>query len=192
MAEETSFFDNLTRGHHFDGGPFALDLYRLLAMVLADKQIAELADEASYHEPPEWQLQDRFRKSEVIRILVSSAVALRILLDQDRDVRDTRFKTISKRPCGTLWPTWDKAKKRAKGKPKPLTVRDACNKIIHAKDVVDDIVIPDRRHNPDELGVYLKPFVYLYGTQNKKHWRAKLSILEFVPRAALVFLDYMP
>ena len=87
-----SLRDNLTQGQQFDGGPFALDLYRLLGMVLSDKRMASLGDEATHYMPPAWRLQERFRKAELLRILISSAVALRILFDQKRDPRDQRFK----------------------------------------------------------------------------------------------------
>jgi hypothetical protein len=131
MPKKSVPFDNLTRGHQFDGGPFALDLYRLLGMVLSDKRIASLGDETSYLMQPIWLLQERFRKAELLRILVSSAVALRILFDQKRDPREQRFKTVSRKPCGFLWPNLPKRQREV------LTIREACNKIIHATDVID-------------------------------------------------------
>jgi hypothetical protein len=191
MVEET-LIAPLTQGHQFDGGLFALDVYRLLGIVLSDKQIAALGDEATHHSPPVWQLQDRFRKAEIMRILISSAVALRILLDQERDPRDKRFKIASNKQCGELWKNWDRTKRRSKGKSKPLTVRDACNKIIHASDIVDDVVWPNPELNPDQVGIYIRPFVYLYGTHKGQDWRAKLSVIDFAQRAAGLFLIYMP
>ena len=191
MVEET-LIDTLTRGHQFDGGPFALDVYRLLGIVLSDKQIAALGDEATHQSPSVWQLQDRFRKAEIMRILISSAVALRILLDQERDPRDKRFKIASNKQCGELWENWDRTKRPSKGKSKPLTVRDACNKIIHASNIVDDVVWPNRELNPDQVGMYIRPFVYLDGTHQGQDWRAKLSIIDFAQRAAGLFLIYTP
>src|SRR5262249_21733705 len=174
MAEEKRVVENLAR-REFDGGPFALDLYRLLAIVLSDQRIARLGDETRYHQPPVWQLQDRFRKGEVIRILISSAVD------------PTEFKKTPMQPCGSLWPSWPKNKR----KPEVLTLREACNKIVHSEDIKDDEVIPNRRYNPDELGVYIRPFAYLYGTKDGSRWRAKLSIVDFAQLGALVFLDWM-
>src|SRR5215831_13416556 len=171
MAEE-KLIDGLTGGgHQFDGGPFALDLYRLLAMVLSDQRIAGLGDERDAHVPSVWELQNRFCKAEILRILISSAVALRVLLDQDqRQVRHLR-----KQQCGSLWASWPKDRR----KPGVLTLREACNKIIHSEDIRHDEVIPDRRYNPDEVGSYIRPFMYLYGTRRSVDWRAKLSIVEF-------------
>jgi hypothetical protein len=184
MAEETYLIDDhLPRGHRFDGELFALDVYRLLAVVLSDERIARLGDETRWPRPPVWQLQERFRRGEVVRILISSAVALRALLDQ----HPREFKRVGARPCGSLWSRWPKHR----GKPGVLTVREACNKIIHSDDIGDDLVVPDRRHNPDETGAYIRPFLYLYGTKGASRWRAKLSIVDFAERAAYVFLYWI-
>jgi hypothetical protein len=66
-------------------------------------------------------------------------------------------------------------------------LREACNKIIHATDIKDDLVIPDKAQNPDEEGSYVRPFLYLYGTKENDGWRAQLSIVEFVRGAASAF-----
>ena len=66
----------------------------------------------------------------MIRILISSAVALRILLDQ----HPTEFEKTPMQPCGSLWPSWPKNKRR----PEVLTLREACNKIVHSEDIKDD------------------------------------------------------
>jgi hypothetical protein len=175
--------DNLlTPGPSFDGGPFALDLYRLLCMVLADRRIAALTDELADPLPPEQQLQDRYRGSEVIRILASSAVALRILFDQ----HSRALKTLPKRSCGTLWPRWPEGKR----KPEVLTLREACNKIIHAWDIKDDPVIPHRKTNPDMAGLYIRPHVFLHGTKDNENWRAKLLVVDLARHAAVAFLYF--
>jgi hypothetical protein len=83
LLSETFRDDLLVFGPKFDAAPFALDLYRLLCMVLADKKIGALADDPDYDNmSPIQDLQDSFRDGELIRILISSAVALRILFDQ--------------------------------------------------------------------------------------------------------------
>jgi hypothetical protein len=151
--------------------PLTLDLYRLLCMALGDKQIGPLATEHS----PIQRLQG-YRKGEVLRILTSWAVALRILLDQHPKL----FKSSTKANCGTLWSKWSKPRTIAE----PLMLREACNKIIHATKIHDDLVIPYRRYNPDEAESYIRPFLYLYGTKDGKDWRAKLSMVDFVRSGA--------
>ena len=85
-----------------------------------------------------------------------------------------------------LWPN------AAKRQREPLTVREACNKIIHATNVVEDEVPFDWRTNPDQRGLHVRPFVYLHGTKDGVDWRAKLSLVEFALAGANIFLRYMP
>ncbi len=73
---------------------------------------------------------------------------------------------------------------------KVLTLREACNKIIHATRIKHDVVIPDAHLNPDYYGVYLRPHLYLFGQHRGRDWRAKLSIIEFVRWGAAVFYRY--
>jgi hypothetical protein len=173
MAEHID--DVLKPGQHFDAGPFALDLYRLVCIVLADKALAKLSVDARGAGVAE--LQARYRKVEITRILVSSAVALRIMFDR----YPKAFGKLPQRPCGVLYPKWPGRTREF------LSLREACNKIIHATDIKDDLVIPDKAQNPDEEGSYVQPFLYLYGTKESDGWRAQLSIVEFVRGAASAF-----
>ena len=65
-------------GHVFDPGPFALDLYRLVCFVLGDKPGAKLGP-GYYHIT---RLKQGFVRPEVTRILISTAVALRIKFEE--------------------------------------------------------------------------------------------------------------
>ena len=79
MAEEKlpPSLDKL--GHWFAHGPFTLDLYRLVCLFMADKRVAKLGPDY-YHL---WELKNEFLRSEVTRIMISTAVALRIRIDQE-------------------------------------------------------------------------------------------------------------
>ena len=81
-----------------------------------------------------------------------------------------------------LWPNWPKRKNEA------LTIREACNKIIHATRIQRDIANPDPFRNPDNPDAYVLPHVYLYGEKDGREWKAKLSIIDFVKRGAVVYL----
>jgi hypothetical protein len=74
----------------------------------------------------------------------------------------------------------DNSRKRMPSQAKPRP----CNKIIHARDYQFDA----SKSDPFDYGVYLRPFVFLYGKKHKQGWRAKLSIAEFVKWGAVVFL----
>ena len=114
---------------------------------------------------------------ELLRILISSAVALRIAFNQYPE-----FEKLKKTDCGKLYQNWPKQKR----KPTILTLCEACNKIIHAKKLHHDIVEPSPGRNPDQE--YLQPYLYLYGKKNEQDWRAELSIINFVKWGAVVFL----
>ena len=159
-----------------DQSAFTLDLYRLVCMVLADRKVASLSGDAIK------ELQAAYLRTEVVRILISCAAGLRIVFDQ----RPERKTLDARTDCGKLYRDWP-AKKRDV---EVLTLRQACNKIIHAKEFRFDEVVPNARVNPDEEGVYLKPCVYLYGTQNERDWRAKLELISFAHWGTGVFLRW--
>jgi hypothetical protein len=169
--------DYLRDGHHFDPGPFALDLYRLLCMVLADPRVSDFKTE-----DPILAIRNEYLGSEVIRILISTSVALRIWFDQT----DERLFVGLKTDCGTLWPEWPKPKAK---KGEVLTLREACNKIIHATKVHYDLVLemPGSASHPDPEERYILPFLFLYGEKGKQNWRAKLSIVDFVKWGVAAF-----
>jgi hypothetical protein len=173
-------------GLHFDAGPLGLDLYRLLCIFFGDRRVMSivLASEEKLSEAPLGHgliriLHDTHMELEVLRILISSAVTLRIAFDQysgsllDPDLKD--------RTCGLLWPKWPNKKKE------PLTVREACNKIIHAAKIQRDIANPSPYGNPNNPDAYVQPHIYLYGEKNNQDWRAKLSIIDFVKRGTAVW-----
>ena len=174
MVEEAT--DDFVKkpGHRFDPGPFLLDLYRLFGIIFGDKQLAKMETEWTVIE----QLRGEYVYSELIRILTSTAIAVRILFDQ----HEQELTGVSQRPCGELYEDWPNTLQ-----PEDLTLREACNKIVHATKVQHDEVDPDPGHNPDQIGVYLLPFVHLYGEKNGRDWKAKLSIVEFAKFTASAF-----
>jgi hypothetical protein len=151
-----------------------LDLYRLFGIVLGDRQLAEM--ERTKYSAIE-SLRGEYVYSELIRILTSTAIALRILFDQHPKL----YTKVSQRPCGELFKDWPKSHHV------DLTLREACNKIINATKVHYDEVDPDPSYNPDQIGVYLRPYVHLYGKKDPRDWKAVLSIIDFARFATTVF-----
>jgi hypothetical protein len=168
--------DYLTPGHFFDPGPFLRDLYYLLCIILGDK----LVSQGAANIPQIEYLQDGFRQTEVTRILLSSASALRVLFDQHPQA----FHEVAKTPCGELFDNWARDEKNTK----ELTLREACNKVIHATKINPDFFIPHKATNPDEKGSYMRPFLYLYGERNGVEWRAVLNLIDFVIYGSRAFL----
>lgn len=157
----------LKPGHHFNTSNLTLDLYRLLCMVVADKQVTALSRKSKIFS----ELSGEHLEHEVTRILVSSAVAIRVELDQHPKEVWEKWDT----DCGLLFQPYSAKSKKAKSR--PLKLRDACNKIIHATEIHWDIAgkYVDER--------YARPIVYFYGVEKKVRWRAKLMLIQFVRRS---------
>lgn len=176
MAEE-QFDPHFTQAHLVEAGSFNLDLYRLVCMVLADRAVANHA----LNSLSITTLQDTYLRVEVTRILISCAAGLCIKFDQ----LPKRAFANTKTDCGKLYPDWQAQKMKVE----VLTLREACNKIIHATDIRFDEVIPGTAsRNPDREGVYLRPHLYLYGTRDRRAWRVKLSMIDFAKYGAALFL----
>jgi hypothetical protein len=171
----------LKPGHRFEYGPYLLDLYRLLSMELADERVVNLGETEF---PAIERLRGEFVEGECIRILTSTSIALRILFDQ-RDERlaggrDEELDEFKNGHCGRLYANWSKVKES-----EGLTLREACNKIIHATKINRDVADTDPGRKPS----YYQPFLYLYGKKDDRDWRVELSIVHFVGLVTPVFLS---
>jgi len=171
--------DHLRQGHVFDTTPQRRDLWLLLLIFLADRPLADLTEAEFYADGHEQQLlglNSDFAEDEITRILLSSAIALRVIDDRDGGILDKLDA------CGLLQP--DISSQQAE----PLSMREACNKIVHATKVNYDVERLDG--GPvEELGIsppYLRPTVYLYGSHRKVTWKCALDVIRFVRGAALI------
>jgi hypothetical protein len=101
------------------------------------------------------------------------------------DQHEQEFEGVSKRPCGQLFSDWPKREQI-----EDLTLREACNKIIHATEIRHNVVDPDPGYNPDQIGVYLRPYLHLYGTKEGRNWKADLKIIEFAKFGAAALVRF--
>jgi hypothetical protein len=115
---------NIRPGMFFDDAAFKLDLYRLLACFYATRGFARLRDSEDYVARSAGDLGGAFDEAEITRLLVSIAARVRVIQDREGEY----FKRVKKTDCGRLVP--DLKHPRTS---KPLSWREACNKIIHAK-----------------------------------------------------------
>jgi hypothetical protein len=175
MAEEDLYFTKEKQPHAIEPGAFVLDLYRLICMVSASRAVARRGLTA----PALAMMQGGFFKSEVTRILISCAAGLRIRFDQLNGLTNGDERS----DCGKLFPNWA----TDPNKVEVLSLREACNKIIHATDIRFDVVVPNAAINPDEEGAYYLPHLYLYGSKGRNDWRAELSLIDFARWGAVAF-----
>ena len=147
----------IREGYLFDTQVLRLELYRLLTSILA----SEHAHEDSSH----ITLFHEFQEDQIIISLITIATTVRII-----DDREQRYLNRFNTECGQIT-TW-RNKKRETG---TLKLREACNKIIHAKKVRFEIFDASNRQR-------LKPIIHFYGVQDQKKWKATLELLEFIEK----------
>lgn len=138
-----------------------IELHRLLSIFLASKNFARLCENYPGEGfDPIYKIQE-VEEDEIIRILLSLAITARVVDDRENKVLEQQGSD-----CGTL-------QKNIKIlEMDTLEIREACNKIIHARTVRFDV---------EELNVqrYLNPIIYLYGSVNSNQWRAQLDVIKF-------------
>jgi hypothetical protein len=161
MAEYLPIQEQRTEGYFPNTGNTIIELYRLLAIFLASKNFAKLCKNYPGEGfDPIHKIQE-VEEDEITRILLSLAITARVVDDRENIV----FEQVSA-GCGTI------QKDILSEEVETLDLREACNKIIHAKSVKYDV---------EELNVqiYLNPFIYLYGSFQGKQWRVNLDIIKF-------------
>lgn len=139
-----------------------LDLYRLLATFLASKNFAELRDEHGLD--PISELQEP-EMDEITRILISSAVTARII-----DDRDSQYLSRKGTECGWLMEDLKDPDKKI-----DLSLREACNKIIHAKRIRTDL-------EKENYKYYFNPLIYFYGEYKGRDWKACVDVIEYAKK----------
>jgi hypothetical protein len=163
-------------GFFFDPQVFRLDLYRLLCAFFASADFDRLRERAAG--APKWaldivglgELGGEFEEAEITHLLVSIAARVRMVQDRER----ARFEKL-RTNCGDLIPDVKQPRKKV-----PLTLREACNKIIHANRFNFDAKRRPRRGGDPDASQALNPIMHLYGTQGRTNWKAKLHVEAFV------------
>lgn len=153
-------------GHRPNFDVIAIELHRLISIFLASRSFADLMTtpegHASQLNDPIFLLQE-CEDDEITRILLALAISGRVLDDNANQILE-----LFAGPCGTLVPDLDRPDDTA-----PLELRDAFNKVLHAASVHGDI----DRTEADQI--YRNPVIYLYGTLNRRRWKATLDVVAF-------------
>ncbi|MBC2733029.1 MAG: hypothetical protein HF981_01605 [Desulfobacteraceae bacterium] len=115
-------------------------------------------------------------KQKIKEFLISIAIKIRMIDDIMRQY-DTNIYDHIDNNVGFLKIKSDKKKYN-------LSVREACNKIIHAKSLTFNY-----NATKDKIE-YLKPIVNFIGKKNKNHWKATIDIYKFVEQAVYFSNEY--
>jgi hypothetical protein len=172
MTEYIPLQPQRKEGHFPNTENTVIELHRLLAIFLSSRHFAELCERYPGEGfDPIYKIQE-VEADEITRILLSLAVTARVV-----DDREERISELVGSDCGVLQKDLDIQETDVLG------IREACNKLIHAKTVRFDV---------EELGVqrYLNPMIYLYGTLQGKHWRAQLDVIKFCKEYATIVCNY--
>jgi hypothetical protein len=131
------------------------DIYRLLATIYSSQFFP--------HEPIDTEdprslahLASEFEEDESTHLLLTIAIAVRTAVSRSAEVGCL--------PCRELI---------TPSKTKPLTVREACNKIIHAEKIRADVELDGRRI------VRQNPIMHLQGTRGDEEWTVRLDLEPF-------------
>jgi hypothetical protein len=147
-----------------------LELYRLACGFAASSPLSTVGK----GNPAIRRLANTFELSEVSRRLIAIAVAVRSRLDLNSENYAAELDAEIG-PVGVLTPDAD-----IPYDPKPLTLREACNKLIHAS-IVDFQFINESCDEADGEG--LLPRVLLHGTLRDKDWQAVIEVYDFIKGA---------
>jgi hypothetical protein len=142
------------------------NLYTLASLFFASSHIAGLADDEVGC--PFRQMLDEHEESLITQLLIETAVLIRMkddLFQQQHGIPADTQKDI----VGTLWIPADASQDSQ------LHLREACNKIIHAKLINFDLIGEPHAHDR-----YLQPVVYLYGEQRGTPWKAQIDVVRWV------------
>lgn len=167
MAEFIPPQEELGRPGHLPNVPATfVELHRLVAIFLASRSFANLIEAAAGHaaelHDPLYRLQ-QVEEGEISRILLTLAITARVVDDANNRALD-----LVAGACGTLVPDT-----RNPADSRPLELREACNKLIHAERRRFDI-----EHTEDGRP-YFTPTLYLYGAQGRLQWKATLDVIAF-------------
>ncbi len=140
------------------------ECYHLSALFFASSSIRDIQDKKV---ESEFHIFSIYESQEIKRLLISIAIQLRIIDDLMKDFGRTDF--IPSKKVGAI-------KYNGKSSSKKMSIRDACNKIIHAKSLAI---------NTKKIKVNLKG-----SEQNGKDWSATLSVIDYVESALDLIKSY--
>ncbi|SRR6266567_3515798 len=153
--------------YNLDGQNILLEMYHLATIFYASKPLSELTNLDPKFKDPIGDMMELCETTEAYRALLNVAIRIRIVLDWYQTHAAYYLKKAAV-PVGTI--TWTTTKKR-----EDLSLREACNKIIHARSA-DFHYESSHEHRRSAL----LPEVTLVGVRDSKEWRATLQISEFL------------
>lgn len=143
------------KGYSIDKAYIYKNLFYLLSIFLADEKIGK---SLKGNKDPLWEIFST--EEEITHLIINCAILARIIRDQKKK-RNKNLKNI----VGEVT-----QKKRIK----KLSLSEAWNKIIHAKDI--QLLAKEIKRGL----LYLEPKIILIGKRDNIKWKAEIDILKFI------------
>jgi hypothetical protein len=118
---------------------------------------------------PLLDLRQQFQETEIGRLLLTVAVAVRNAMDQNPSRAEYWLQGVDDN-VGTLKTLGSKEKTES-----VLGFREACNKLVHCLSINFHYASKKPRR-----GMALAPLVHLYGTKGKEEWKATIDVNKFI------------
>ncbi|MBL7188612.1 MAG: hypothetical protein ISS70_19995 [Phycisphaerae bacterium] len=154
---------SVNKGIRVDQARVQLLSFRLLSIFLASENLHKLCN--GEYDCGADILANEYEKAEIEHLILQIAALFR-----SADTSALEELTLNKR-----WnPNVGKLEQPVGSQTKDLTLHEACNKIIHVKEIKYEVI-----NGEYEWNRYLKPTMYLYGQKQKEQWKAILDIQAF-------------
>jgi hypothetical protein len=159
----------------FDEEEIEKECYLIASCVMASEQIHLLQRKSSNWGIKRFILEEQYM---IKKHLISLAIKLRMIDDLMKLHKHTDYIPFLKNKTGTI---------EEINKKKDLTIREACNKIIHANNI--EFKFKYSQHGSKKIR-YLAPEIILHGKKGKVSWKATMKILRFVDLALKLCIVY--
>ena len=137
------------------------DIYLVMSLLLADREMAKVQNAVVWTKV--------FHESEIRRLMLWIATAMRGLLDLLDEERDD----FGGQRCGEYWDDFPNGKKTA------LKFRQACNSVIHAKEIWP-YKVSRQESNATITQAYYIDRITIRGKHRRKTTRAQIDIIKFI------------
>ena len=142
--------------------------FRLLSIFFADKEIQKLYTRGMFSRS--WSIFEEIKEEHINHLLIEIAILYR--RQESRFVMSPELKKEQARTIvGKLF-------QPVKTKMKPLTMIEACNKVIHADSMNYDV-----RKLPKSNFSYICPRIHLYGEKYGTAWKAVIDVTRYCEKA---------
>lgn len=159
----------------FDEKEIEQECYLIVSCFVASEQMHLLQRKSSNWGIKRFILQEQYL---IKKYLISLAIKLRMVDDLMKSHKKIGYTHFPKNKVGVI---------KEGNKKNDLTIREACNKIIHANNII--FKFKYSQHGSKKIR-YLAPEIVFHGKKGKTSWEAIVKILQLVNLALELCIVY--